>query len=201
MEHVLHPQPGYPFSLEFHLEYQLCDGGLTTRITATNIGARACPYGAGAHPYLTVGTAAIDAAVLHVPARTVLISDARGIPDGSESVEDTEYDFIRPRKIGATELDHAFTDLVRDEDGLARVRLSDPDAGLSLTLWMDASYEYLMLFTGDPLPDVNRHSLAVEPMTCPPNAFQTGEALIVLQPGQSTSSAWGINSMGDSGTD
>jgi aldose 1-epimerase len=49
-----------------------------------------------------------------------------------------------------------------------------------------------MLFTGDPLPDVDRRSLAAEPMTCPPNAFRTGEALIRLEPGRSFTSAWGI---------
>ena len=50
-----------------------------------------------------------------------------------------------------------------------------------------------MLFTGDPLPDVARRSLAVEPMTCPPNAFRTGRDLIHLAPGQSVSSRWGIH--------
>ena len=59
-------------------------------------------------------------------------------------------------------------------------------------LWMDARYGYLMLFTGDPLPDVARRSIAVEPMTCPPNAFRTGEALILLAPGQSFTSTWGL---------
>ena len=49
-----------------------------------------------------------------------------------------------------------------------------------------------MLFTGDPLPDVNRRSLAVEPMTCPPNAFRSGEALTRLEPGDSATGAWGI---------
>ena len=47
-----------------------------------------------------------------------------------------------------------------------------------MTLWVDESYRYLMLFTGDTRPDVNRRSLAVEPMTCPPNAFRTGDSLI-----------------------
>ena len=199
MEHVLDPQPGYPFSLSLRIEYQLSDEGLSVRMTATNTGTDRCPYGTGAHPYLTIGNGAIDKAVLQVPARTVLSSDARGIPDGSASVEGTEYDFVRPRTIEATRLDHAFTDLVRDEDGLARVHLSDPDTGRRLSLWVDGSYGYLMLFTGDPLPDVNRRSLAVEPMTCPPNAFQSGEALIVLEPGQSASTAWGIGPMRDRG--
>jgi aldose 1-epimerase len=62
-----------------------------------------------------------------------------------------------------------------------------------VTLWVDESYPYLMLFTGD-RPDVNRGSRAVEPMTCPPNAFRTGEGVIRLDPGASITSAWGISS-------
>ena len=58
---------------------------------------------------------------------------------------------------------------------------------------MDEAYGYLQLFTGDPLPDVARRSLAVEPMTCPPNAFRTGEALVRLEPGASWTGAWGID--------
>jgi aldose 1-epimerase len=98
----------------------------------------------------------------------------------------------QPRRIGSTTLDHAFTDLVRDQDGLARVELQDPDQGTWVSIWVDGSYPYLMFFSGDPLPDVRRRSLAVEPMTCPPNAFRTGDALIVLEPGSSFTSTWGI---------
>jgi aldose 1-epimerase len=107
-------------------------------------------------------------------------------------VDGTEYDFRRPRPIGALRLDNAFTDLERDADGRARVVLEDPGGAGRLTLWMDESYGYLMLFTGDPLPDVARSSLAVEPMTCPPNAFRSGEALVRLEPRQSFSASWGI---------
>jgi len=95
------------------------------------------------------------------------------------------------RRIGSTRLDRAFTDLKRDQDGLARVELRDPDHGMQVSLWVDRSYPYLMLFSGDALPNVNRGSLAVEPMTCPPNAFQT--ALIRLEPGSSYTSTWGIS--------
>ena len=192
MEHVLHPQPGYPFSLRLSIEYALSDRGLRVRTTATNVGTDPCPYGSGAHPYLTLGTATVDRLMLRVPGRTVLRSDERGLPVGTEAVQDTEYDFRQPRQIGSTTLDHAFTDLERDEDGLARVELRDPDHGTRVSLWVDESYPYLMLFSGDPLPDVHRHSLAVEPMTCPPNAFRTGDALIRLEPGSSFTSTWGV---------
>jgi aldose 1-epimerase len=192
MEHVLHPRPGYPFSLAVRIEYLLSEEGLRVRTTATNVGASACPYGSGAHPYLTGGTPTVDSVALRAPGRTVLQSDERGIPVGAGSVEGTDFDFRKPRPIGATKLDHAFTDLERDEDGLARVELRDPEDGSGPTLWVDEGYPYLMLFTGDPLPDVARRSLAVEPMTCPPNAFRTGEDLIRLEPGASFTSSWGI---------
>jgi aldose 1-epimerase len=192
MEHLLHPRPGYPFSLAIAIEYELSDRGLHVRTTAVNRGARTCPYGSGAHPYLAVAAPSVDSISLRVPARTVLRSDERGIPAGTATVEGTRYDFRRPRPIGATVLDNGFTDLEWDEDGRARVELHDRERGDGLTLWVDETYPYLMLFTGDPLPDVDRRSLAVEPMTCPPNAFRSGEALIHLEPGDAFTSTWGI---------
>jgi aldose 1-epimerase len=192
MHQGVHPQPGFPFSLDVDVEYLLSDDGLRVTTTATNAGAATCPYGSGAHPYLRAGTQKVDSLTLRAPARTVLLSDERGIPVGSESVEGTEYDFRRPRQIGSMRLDNAFTDLERDGDGLARVSLGDPESGGGVTLWVDDAHPYLMLFTGDSVPDVDRRSLAVEPMTCPPNAFQSGESLIRLEPGQSFTSSWGI---------
>ena len=191
IRHRLHPQPGYPFTLDLSSEYRLSANGLSVQTTATNVGRDHCPYGCGAHPYLTVGTATVDATVLRAPAQTVLQADDRGIPTGATSVAGTDYDFREPRAIGAMKLDHGFTDLARDEDGITRVELANPDGAVALALWVDESYPYLMLFTGD-LPEVARRALAVEPMTCPPNAFRTGESLIVLEPGDSVTSTWGI---------
>jgi aldose 1-epimerase len=191
MKHVLHPQPGYPFTLGLGVEYSLSDMGFRVRTTATNLGKDPCPFGSGAHPYLTLGPGGIDHLTLRIPAQTVLRSNERALPIGADAVKGTPYDFGQPRRIGSTKLDHAFTDLDRDPDGLARVELQDPDGGTSVSLWVDRSYSYLMVFTGD-LPNVNRRGLAVEPMTCPPNAFRSGEALIRLEPGASFSGTWGI---------
>jgi aldose 1-epimerase len=192
LEHTLHPQPGYPFSLALGIEYALTDEGLHVTSSATNIGDRACPYGSGQHPYVTLGAESVDTLLLRAPGQTVLHADERGLPATAESVEGTEYDFRQPRAIGETKLDNAFADLERDEDGRARVELRNPDGGSALSLWLGETYGYLQLFTGDPLPSVGRRSLAVEPMTCAPNAFRTGAGLLVLEPGESTTAEWGL---------
>jgi aldose 1-epimerase len=124
------------------------------------------------------------------------MSDERAIPKESLEVAGTPYDFREPRIIGETILDNAFTDLERDAEGRARVELRDESSGVGVALWVDETHGYVMLFTGDPLPDVNRRALAVEPMTCPPNAFRTGEAVVRLEPAQSFTSVWGISPLG-----
>jgi aldose 1-epimerase len=185
-EHVLYPRPGYPFSLALRVEYSLSDEGLTVRTEATNIGSDNAPYGAGSHPYLAVAPDVVDDVELRVPAATVLLADERGIPVGSGSVADEGLDFREPRAIGSLKLDHCFTELEREGDGRARVGVG------TTTLWTDESYPYLMVFTGDGLPDVERRSIAVEPMTCAPNAFRSGEGLVRLEPGESHAAGWGI---------
>jgi aldose 1-epimerase len=193
MEHTLHPQPGYPFALALSIEYVLRPDGLEAHTTATNVGADRCPFGAGAHPYVTVGTPKVDSALLHVQADRVLQADEHGIPSGCGPVDGTEFDFRDPRRIGATRLDTCFTDLGRDREGIARIELRHPDDGSGgIALWLDDRYRYVMLYTGDDRPDVSRRSLAVEPMTCAPNAFRSGDGLIVLEPDETFRGAWGI---------
>ena len=189
-EHLLYPRPGYPYSLALRVEYTLSEGGLTVRTEATNVGVATAPYGSGAHPYLAIGGGLVDEAELRVPARIVLEANERGIPVRAAVVEGTDLDFRVKRAIGATKLDHAFTDLGRGSDGLARVELTAE--GRQATLWADESYPYLMVFTGDTLPDGGRRSLAVEPMTCAPNAFRSGDGLVRLEPGQTHTGSWGI---------
>lgn len=194
MSHVLHPQPGWPGTLDLQIDYRLDDGGLTVTTTATNVGGSACPYGTGQHPYLTLGTERVDSLVLKAPGRRYLQSDDRGIPTGSRPVHGTPFDYTEPRHLGDAKLDTGYTDLDRDADGCARVVLEATDPARRATLWMDRAYDYLMLFTGDTLaPPARRRGLAVEPMTCAPNALQSGDGLVVLEPGASHGATWGIS--------
>ena len=190
LEFVLEPQPGYPFTLALRIEYSLSEAGLSVQTTAWNAGSEPCPFGSGQHPYLTLGTPSVDTLRLQVPAQVVVYSDDRGLPVRSEPVAGTEFDFRRKRAVGATVLDHCFTGLKRGSTGVAQVHLNTANRGV--TLWVDQAFDYLMLFTGDPLPDVARRALAVEPMTCPPNAFQSGVSVITLAPGKSFTGSWGI---------
>ena len=195
MSLLLHPQEGYPFSLGLTVEYRVDQRGLSVRTTATNAGARPLPYGAGQHPYLTVGTERIDEASLKLPVLLEMEVDDRQIPTGRlKQVKGGSADFLQLRRIGDTRLDTAFTSLVPDSDGLTRIVMEAPGGRPTVTLWMDAAYDYVMVFTGDTIPEAGRrrHGLGIEPMTCAPNAFQSGLGLIRLNPGASVNSSWGI---------
>ncbi|MEO8968358.1 MAG: aldose 1-epimerase family protein [Solirubrobacteraceae bacterium] len=192
--HRLHPQPGWPGTLDLRVEYRLTADGLTVASEAVNVGPEPCPYGIGAHPYLTLGTPSIDPILLELPARSRLQADDQGIPNGIVAVEGSRYDFSTARAIGADRLDTGFTDLRRDGDGRARARIATADGSRRATLWVDGAYTHLMVFTGDTLaPQARRRGVAIEPMSCPPNALATGEGLIWLGPGDGHSARWGIS--------
>jgi aldose 1-epimerase len=187
----VHPQPGYPFDLGVEIEYGLGDDGLRVTLRAVNLGSGPLPFGAGQHPYLSAGEPAIDRARVCLPAQVVLEMNERAIPVGRRPV-DPSLDFSTARELGDIQLDHCFTGLSRDPDGRCTVEVAAPDGGVT-RLWMDASWNWIQVFTGDGLgAPLARRGLAVEPMTCPPNAFQTGEGLIVLEPGQRFEGSWGL---------
>ncbi len=188
----LHPMAGFPFTLDVRVSYELGDDGLLVTTTATNVGERACPYGAGQHPYLSPGGGLIDECTLEVPARTrILVDEQRMLPIGLEAVEASEFDFRAPRPIGAQQFDLPYTDLERDERGLATVRLAAPD-GATAELWVDELHPLIEIYSGDQLePSRRRRGLGAEPMTCPPNSLQSGEGLVRLEPGAAHSARWG----------
>jgi aldose 1-epimerase len=178
------------------LSYEIAPDGLTVTTTARNIGSQALPFASGQHPYLATPTGLVDACTLEAPGTTFLPTDDRGIPSGRERVDRTDYDFRSERRIKDVKLDVAFGDLKRDGRGRAWVRLRGADRG-GAAIWVDGGYRYVELFTGDSLPDADRRrrGLGVEPMTAPPNAFESGVDLQRLEPGQSTSARWGVQSI------
>jgi aldose 1-epimerase len=191
----LHPSPDYPFSLLLELEYHVGRDGLSVTTTASSLGEGPVPFGLGFHPYLSAGTETVDGAILQVPAHQTLDLDDRGLPTGSMTpVVRTEKDFTTARFIGQAVLDTAYTALDRDAEGRAWASLDAPGGATGATLWTDPAFPYLMVYTGDTLGEAprRRRGVAIEPMTCPPNALRTGKDLIVLEPGQEWTGRWGI---------
>jgi aldose 1-epimerase len=185
------PSPGYPFRLDTLVTYELGVDGLVVTATSTNDGDRACPYALGFHPYVSAGSGAIDDCTLHIGASRRLLLDDRLIPVGDEPVDGTDYDFRGERPIAGRVLDDGFTGVAADATGQSRVRVASSD-GHTVELWADANFEFWQVYSGDELPaPLARRSLAVEPMTAAPNAFQTGHGLRRLEPGESVISRWG----------
>jgi aldose 1-epimerase len=183
---VVEPRPGYPFRLAAALDYALAPDRLAVTVRVRNAGEEDAPFGVGMHPYLGVGAREdgdAGRAELHLPARTRMEVDG-GLPTGATHPFDGAVG-----RLGDRVLDDPLTDLERDDDGWARVRLSGPAGALELAV--DGSWPWLQVYTGDTLPEgQRRRSVAVEPMTCPPNALADGADLVVLAPGAAWSATW-----------
>jgi aldose 1-epimerase len=187
----IYPQPGWPGTIEAQITHHVGDDGLTVTVEATNIGAAELPFGYGAHPYLSVGESTVDDVALSVPATSYLEVDDRLLPTKISPVDGTAYDLREATVLGSTSLDTAFTDLRRDTDGRWRVRLGLGDRYAEL--WGDETMRWAQVFTGGPSRD---WSIAVEPMTCGPDAFNAGpthDDVTVLAPGQAFTGQWGIS--------
>ncbi len=188
---------GYPFALSVRVSYSLSVNGLETRFEIINSGTGPAPVGAGFHPYFTVGTDRIDEARLQFRSSRFLEFGPGLLPTGKWiATSGSEVDFSTERQIGDLQFNHCFAELERDLNGVARIRLSHPE-NREVTLWMDGSFSYLVLYTGDTIPGTDaRRALAIEPMTCATDAFNRLDwGLVSLGPGESL---WGSFGVGDS---
>ncbi|BBH65783.1 aldose 1-epimerase [Actinoplanes sp. OR16] len=191
LEYDLPAQVGYPWSLVLRSRWSVSADGLRCVQDVVNTAESNAPWGYSVHPYLRLDGVSVDDTVLHVPARLRLTADNRLLPLGASKVAGTEYDYSEPRKIGAAVLDTTFGDIDFDADGITAVTLSSGDS--KIVVWADDKFNYWQVFTGDTLHgERHRRSVAVEPMTCPPDAFRSGRDLIVLEPGQTWTTSWGI---------
>ncbi|WP_229403615.1 aldose 1-epimerase family protein [Micromonospora okii] len=188
----LPPQPGYPWALRLRARYAVGQDGLRVEFAATNVGGEPCPFGYSAHPYLRL-PGAVDDLALRVPGRLRVQVDGRMLPVGATPVAGTEYDYTKSRRIGDAVLDTAFGDVTRDADGGSSVTLAAPGDAASVHVWADREFGWWQVFTGDTLSgERHRRSVAVEPMTCPPDAFRSGKDVITLEPGDTWRGTWGI---------
>jgi aldose 1-epimerase len=187
----IHPQPGWPGTLDTRITHRVGEDGLAVTVEATNVGDGELPFGYGAHPYLTVGESTVDEVALTLPAASYLEVDDRLLPIKISPVDSTAYDLRGGAVLGSLTLDTAMTDLARDSDGRWRVKLVLGDRYAEV--WGDETMRWVQIFTGGPHRD---WSIAVEPMTCGPDAFNAGPTngdMKVIAPGETVVGQWGIS--------
>ena len=190
LEATVFPQHGYPFLVRHRVQYLLAeDLGLVVRQTLANDSKAPAPFVLGAHPYLRLGDTDLDELQLTVSADTRLVADERLIPRSAEPVSG-DTDLRAGRRVGNLDIDVALTDLTFD-GGVARHTLTAPD-GRGVSLWQDETCGYVHVFVTTDFPGRAR-AVAIEPMTGPANAFNSGDGLRWLSPGDSFTMAWGID--------
>lgn len=208
-ETMLYPQPGWAWTLRCRVTYALDDDGLTvtpwvrneTKAPSTG-GATPAPFGYSAHPYVTAGETDVGAAEVTLPGRSRLqVDPERLLPIGATLAASTAPVDAATRLDGALlrerDLDLAYTAMTADADGRWRAIVTDPSTGRSSTVWAPAdAYPWAQIFTGGALPEPARRrtGIALEPMTCGPDALRTGEGLILLASGDEWSAPWGLTS-------
>lgn len=196
LRHRLWPSTGYPFALDLEVRYALGDRGLTTTLRTRNVGDSSAPYGCAPHTYLVAGAGRVDDWTACVPAASRLEVDAERLlpadPPRVLPVAGTTWDLREPEPLAGRRLDDTLTDLVAD-GGLAVVRVTSGDGTGVAMSWDPAVLPWVQVHTADrPEPALDRAGLAVEPMTCPPDAFRSGVDLVVLEPGQAHEASWTI---------
>ena len=152
------PSDGYPHPVAVLASYRLDDDGLTTTVTAENLGANTAPYGTGPHPYLVAGPGTVDDWTLEFPAASYLtVTPDRLSPVATVSVDTTpEFDFRTPSVIGDTFIDHAFTAIARDTNGSASVVVTSP-TGTGVRMSFGSDLPWLQVHTADrPAPAPSR---------------------------------------------
>ncbi|TDN91744.1 aldose 1-epimerase family protein [Microbacterium sp. BK668] len=204
---TIEPQAGYPWRVEVTTTFTLSSEGLTQTVTARNDSAEPAPWGTGPHPYLVAGPSALDTWTLRLPAgQVLLVTESRLIPTGLSRVDEADaarFDYREPRRLGSVEIDHAYTGLDRDEAGSVTVTLTDA-SGTGVAMTWDTACPWVQIHTADlPGGDItpgHRAGLAVEPMTCAPDAYNArtydyDAGLVVLEPGADSSASWRIHAL------
>lgn len=195
------PQTGYPFQLDTEVTYALAADGLEVTHLLRNVGREDAPVALGTHPYLKIGDVPTGELVLRVAAGTHIDVDDRMNPVGESPVDGTPFDLRAGRRVGDLDLDDGFG-AVTVADGRCEHSLTAPD-GRSVILWGDENMRYVQAYTprsfpisagtGEPVPG---QAVAIEPMTAPANAFNTGAGLHWLKPGETWTVRWGIRHRG-----
>ncbi|SCB80426.1 aldose 1-epimerase [Chitinophaga costaii] len=166
---------GYPFNYDCLVEYRLLpEHQLAVTTTLENHSHVPIPIMDGWHPYFTTG-GSIDALELQFAATHLVAFNEKLLPTGQL----LPYDKFRQRStLTGVELDNSFLrDLAKPAPAAG---LYDPEKGLAIEFYPDASYPVLQVYTPP-----HRRSIAVECLSGAPDAFNNKIGLVQLSPGES----------------
>jgi aldose 1-epimerase len=189
---VIKSTDGYPFEIDFRVEYHLQPDGIAVRHIAVNKSTEPAPFATGAHPYVILGDEPLDRATIRVAARTYVASDERMLPVSREFTDNTPFDLTGGVVVDHLRVDTSYGNIQRTDDGIASASLIG--SGLGLELWQDSKFTYTHIFVTPNFsgPTGKCLALAIEPTTGPANNFNTGESLIWLSPEKIWKASWGI---------
>lgn len=164
--------PGYPFPFDCYIRYRLQeDNNLLLTTAIHNRSGSLIPVADGWHPYFRIGET-INDLMLAFHASAILDYDEQLIPTGTTTPNSR---WSVAERIGDTSLDNGYLLDFGQPEPLCT--LSDPASGISVTLHPDHSYPYLQIYTPP-----HRQSIALENLSAPPDAFNNGIGLVVLEP-------------------
>lgn len=166
--------PGYPFDLEITITFTLKARELAIDMSGKNRGTIDAPFGVGWHPYFTARKR-IDDLYLTLPAASILETDKvkELIPTGKKLPNEFG---TNKRTIQNTFFDTCFTDLEKHSVLFENIEL-----------FMDNQMKFVQFYTPD-----ERTSIAIEPMSCAPDAFNNGMGLHILKPDESVMHSFSI---------
>ena len=200
---TVYPQAGYPYQLDTTVGYTLTAEGLAVTHTIRNVGAASAPVALGTHPYLKIGDVPTGDLTLRLNASSHIDVDHRLNPVGVSAVDGTRFDLRAGARVADLHLDDGFGGVLV-QNGRGEHSLTAPD-GRRVTLWGDASMAYVQAFTPRNFPVRAGEStqlgqaVAIEPMTAPADAFNSGQGLTWLAPGEDWTVRWGITPTGFAG--
>lgn len=192
LQATVFPQHGYPFLLDTSVSYELSESGLTVTHAITNESEVPAPVAVGAHPYFVIGSVPTEDLTLTIAAETVFQYDEVSIPTAEVPVQEAGLDLRAGRRVSDVDLNHAFGTLT-GTGGQNIHSLVSPD-GQRVELWTDSNFAYVQAYNPRAFPFETGTGLAIalEPMTAPADAFNSGLGLRWLDPGASWMLSWGV---------
>ena len=183
LQHLLNQPDIYPGKLQLQVTYEIIENGIEITVLSENVGELSAPYGVSIHTYLVAGALVKNnELLLQLPSDQFLEVDAeRLLPIKLQPVTGSNFDFISLKKISNLFIDHAFK---YSSDYPRSILLLNAE-GQGAEVIFDEQSKWIQIHTADrDLQADSRMAVAIEPMTCPPDAFNSGIDLIVLEPGK-----------------